>query len=65
MPSIRYRARTNKAHARASAPRQPTSRHNTARVEEKRDEKEEEGSGRVKDRRGQGRGRGGERGKRG
>ena len=39
MPAVQYRARTDRAREQADAPRQPTSTHNTARVEEKMDEK--------------------------
>ena len=53
MPAIQYRARTNRAHTQASTPRRPTSTHNTARVEEKRDGKEE--AGRIRDQKGMGR----------
>ena len=40
----------NRANARAGAPRQPTSTHNTARAEEKRDEKEGKERWKVKGR---------------
>lgn len=50
-------ARTNTAHARACAPRQSTSTHNTARAEDNRGEKEEEERGRVKGQAGEGKGR--------
>ena len=49
-PAIPYRAHTNRAHTQARAPRQPTSTHNTARAEEKRDEKEGKERWKVKGR---------------
>ena len=65
MPAVPYRARTNRAHKRASTPRRPTSTHNTARAEEKRDGKEEEEKGEVRGegREGRGKGRGHGKGK--
>ena len=57
MPEVQYRAR-NRAHTRASTQRQPTSTHNTARAEEKRDEKEEKERWMVKGRGGKRQGEG-------
>ena len=50
MPAILYCARTNRAREQAGAPRQPTSTHDTARAEEKRDRKEEEEKGETRGR---------------
>ena len=58
MPAVQYRARTNRAHTRACAQRQPTNTHNTARAEEKRDRKEEQEREREEVRRGTGKWKG-------